>query len=87
MARCDRFALPKGWTKTIRSSVLHAVSLVSAALTSAWDLGSWFVVLNDPSSYPPAAHAPTLSQLSQSFVGSTPQAFLPGAAGGGPPRN
>jgi len=36
MARCDRFALPKGWTKTIRSSVLHAVSLASAALTSAW---------------------------------------------------
>ncbi len=36
MARCDRFALPKGWTKTIRSSVLHAVSLASAALTLAW---------------------------------------------------
>ena len=36
MARCDRFALPKGWTKTIRSSVLHAVSIASAALTSAW---------------------------------------------------
>ncbi len=36
MAHCDRFPLPKGWTKTIRSSVLHAVSLASAALTSAW---------------------------------------------------
>ncbi len=34
MARRDEFALPKGWTKTIRSSVLHAVSLASAALTS-----------------------------------------------------
>ncbi len=39
MARCDRFALPKGWTKTIRSNVLHAVSLASAALTSAWSRG------------------------------------------------
>ena len=36
MARCDRFPLPKGWPKTIRSSVLHAVSLASAALTTAW---------------------------------------------------
>ncbi len=36
MARCDRFPLHKSWTKTIRSSVLHAVSLASAALTSAW---------------------------------------------------
>ncbi len=36
MARCDRFPLPKEWTKTIRSSVLHAVSLASAALTTAW---------------------------------------------------
>ena len=36
MARCDRFPLPKSWTKTIKSSVLHAVSLASAALTTAW---------------------------------------------------
>ena len=36
MARCDRFPLPKGWPKTIRSSVLHAVSLASGALTTAW---------------------------------------------------
>jgi len=36
MARCDRFPLPKGWPKRIRSSVLHAVSLASAALTTAW---------------------------------------------------
>ena len=35
MARCDRFPLPRSWTKTIRSSVLHAVSLAAAALTSA----------------------------------------------------
>ncbi len=36
MARCERFPLPKGWTKTIRSSVLHAVSLASTAVTTAW---------------------------------------------------
>ncbi len=36
MARCDRFPLPKSWTKTIESSVLHAVSLASAALSTAW---------------------------------------------------
>ena len=36
MARSDRFPLPKSWTKTIRASVLHAVSLAAAALTSAW---------------------------------------------------
>ena len=36
MASRERFPLPKGWTKTVRSSVLHAVSLATAALTSAW---------------------------------------------------
>jgi len=36
MARCDRFPLPKGWPRTIKSSVLHAVSLASAAMTTAW---------------------------------------------------
>ena len=36
MARCDRFQLPKGWPKTIRSSVIHALSLASATLTAAW---------------------------------------------------
>jgi len=36
MARCDRFPLPKGWPKTIRSSVLNGVSLASAALATAW---------------------------------------------------
>ncbi len=36
MASRERYLLPKGWTRTVRSSVLHAVSLASAALTSAW---------------------------------------------------
>ncbi len=36
MASRERFPLPKGWTKTVRSSVLHAVALAAAALTSAW---------------------------------------------------
>ena len=33
MASGDRFQLPKGWTKVVKSSVLHAVSLASTALT------------------------------------------------------
>ncbi len=36
MASRERFPLPRGWTKTVRSSVLHAVSFASAALTLAW---------------------------------------------------
>ncbi len=36
MASREPYLLPKGWTRTVRSSVLHAVSLASAALTSAW---------------------------------------------------
>ncbi len=36
MARRERFPLPRGWTRIVRSSVLHAVSLASAALTLAW---------------------------------------------------
>lgn len=36
MAATDPFPLPRGWTKTTRSSVLHAVSLAFAALTRAW---------------------------------------------------
>ncbi len=36
MAAPDTFPLPRGWTKTARSSVLHAISLAFAALTRAW---------------------------------------------------
>ncbi len=32
--------LPRGWTKTTRSSVLHAISLAFAALTRAWSSSS-----------------------------------------------
>ena len=28
--------LPRGWTKTVRAGVLHAVAVASAAMTSAW---------------------------------------------------
>ncbi len=36
MAATDPFPLPRGWTKTTRSSVLHAISLAFTALTRAW---------------------------------------------------
>jgi len=36
MAGRDPFPLPRGWTKRVRSSVLHAVSLAFVALTRAW---------------------------------------------------
>ena len=36
MAATDPFPLPRGWTKTTRSSVLHAISLAFSALTRAW---------------------------------------------------
>ena len=36
MAGTDPFPLPRGWTKTTRSSVLHAISLAFAALARAW---------------------------------------------------
>ncbi len=36
MTATDAFPLPRGWTKTARSSVLHAISLAFAALTRAW---------------------------------------------------
>ena len=36
MAGRERFPLPRGWTRTVRSSVLHAVSIASTSLTSAW---------------------------------------------------
>ncbi len=36
MAATDPFSLPRGWTKTTRSSVLHAISLAFTALTRAW---------------------------------------------------
>ena len=36
MAATDPFPLPRGWTKTTRSSVLHAISLAFMALTRAW---------------------------------------------------
>ena len=36
MAGRERFPLPWGWTRTVRSSVVHAASMASAALTSAW---------------------------------------------------
>ena len=36
MARCDRIRLPQSWPKTVKSSVVHAVSLAATALTTAW---------------------------------------------------
>ena len=36
MADADDIPLPRGWTKTVRTSVLHAISVASAALTRAW---------------------------------------------------
>ena len=37
-ARCASppFPLPRGWTKIVRSAVLHVISLASAAMTAAW---------------------------------------------------
>ena len=40
MAAPDTFPLPRGWTKTARSSVLHAISLAFVALTRAWGSSS-----------------------------------------------
>jgi len=39
MAPRDPIPLPRVWTKTVRSSVLHAVSLAFMALTRAWGAG------------------------------------------------
>ncbi len=36
MAATEPFPVPRGWTKTTRSSVLHAISLAFAVLTRAW---------------------------------------------------
>jgi transposase InsO family protein len=36
MAAIDDILLPRGWTKTVRSSVLHAISIAFTALTHGW---------------------------------------------------
>jgi transposase InsO family protein len=36
MADADSLPLPRGWTKTVRSSVVHAISLAFTAMTRAW---------------------------------------------------
>ncbi len=36
MAATEPFPVPRGWTKTTRSSVLHAISLAFTVLTRAW---------------------------------------------------
>ncbi len=36
MAATDPFPLPRGWKKSTRSCVLHAISLAFVALTRAW---------------------------------------------------
>ena len=36
MADAEDIPLPRGWTKTVRSSVLHAISVACAALSRAW---------------------------------------------------
>ncbi len=36
MTVIEPIRLPRGWTKTVRSSVVHAVALASVALTRAW---------------------------------------------------
>ena len=36
MTVVEPIRLPRGWTKTVRSSVVHAVALASIALTRAW---------------------------------------------------
>ena len=40
MAGTEPFPLPRGWTKTTRSSVLHAIALAFSALTRAWGSSS-----------------------------------------------
>ena len=40
MAATEDIPLPRGWTKTIRSSVLHAISVAFTALTRAWGLAA-----------------------------------------------
>ena len=40
MAATEPLPLPRGWTKTTRSSVLHAISLAFWALTRAWGSSS-----------------------------------------------
>ena len=40
MAAADDIPLPRGWTKMVRSSVLHAISVASTALTRAWASGA-----------------------------------------------
>ena len=32
--------LPRGWTKHVRSGVLHAISLASTALTHSWGMAA-----------------------------------------------
>ena len=36
MTAVEPIPLPRGWTKTVRSGVLHAVALASVALSRAW---------------------------------------------------
>ncbi len=36
MAATDHIPLPRGWSKTVRTSVLHAISVAFGALTRAW---------------------------------------------------
>ena len=36
MAAIDDLPLPRGWTKAVRSSVLHAISVAFSAVTQAW---------------------------------------------------
>ena len=36
MPAADAFRLPRGWTKTVRSGVLHSISVAFAALIRAW---------------------------------------------------
>ena len=36
MAAADHIPLPRGWTKTVRTSVLHAISVAFTSLTRAW---------------------------------------------------
>ena len=36
MTAVEPIPLPRGWTKTVRSSVVHALALASVALTRAW---------------------------------------------------
>ncbi len=36
MAATEDIPLPRGWTKTVRSSVLHAISVACTAMSHAW---------------------------------------------------